>query len=573
MRVIIILALLFCIMLLVPVVGATIYYKKREGDILYINQNKTKNARYFAMSFADIMEKNIPEIKDNKIFLSKEEEIVDSTSIQDNERTITKIVICKEEQFYTPQSVESYEKEIYSEGDIILDKENLQLRAAYAKKRMLIGDYIQVVRWVDAEQTLAVYDNCDLGISATAAERMSIGRNCKFRRLYAPEILLGQLPNHDTNLLHDREVSILNMEVQRGNIRRIQYVNKEKINQDGIADFSIISNDHITVLERIIVRGDIRSHKSIRLCDGVVVCGNLFAEEDIYIDKNVSVFGSVFSQGNIYMESGSMIGRPNHGCSVIARKNIEIGSQCVVFGYISCEGEGRTGSESPKEFEEKEKGSYQFLDLPAYETEITFRDLDEYSLLGKQGFRKNHKLTQIAIPKGANEIFGSMFFECTGMEKVILSDSLKQIGDYAFFGCNELKELEGFEDTSIECIGTSAFEHCESLQTVHIPNTLTELGKAAFCRCKQLERVKILEDSKLKNIGSHCFLGCSELKEIYIPDSVEYIGMSAFRECVQLKIIELPEHCKSQSGILELLENHSEIEFIWRKDQEWQETK
>ena len=49
----------------------------------------------------------------------------------------------------------------------------------------------QVIRWVDGEGLLCVNDNCNLGISASSAYGILLGKNCFFRRLYAPEIRLG----------------------------------------------------------------------------------------------------------------------------------------------------------------------------------------------------------------------------------------------------------------------------------------------------------------------------------------------------------------------------------------------
>ena len=44
---IIIIALTFIVLLTIPLIGALIYYKKRDGIILDINQDKTRDPRYF----------------------------------------------------------------------------------------------------------------------------------------------------------------------------------------------------------------------------------------------------------------------------------------------------------------------------------------------------------------------------------------------------------------------------------------------------------------------------------------------------------------------------------------------
>lgn len=106
--------------------------------------------------------------------------------------------------------------------------------------------------------------------------------------------------------------------------------------------------------------------------------------------------------------------------------------------------------------------------------------------------------------------------ECT-VEQVIIPSSVKVIEEYAFCGCNKLKELT-------------------------IPNGVYEIGHAAFANCSALEKVNI--PTSVKIIKDSVFQG-TNLKEIIIPDSVISIEAQAFYECRCLESIIIPNNVTS----------------------------
>ena len=65
-----------------------------------------------------------------------------------------------------------------------------------------------------------------------------------------------------------------------------------------------------------------------------------------------------------------------------------------------------------------------------------------------------------------------------GMKKVIIPDSVKEIGGYAFSGCPALEEVV-FSD-NIEKIGDRAFFNCKKLKTVNLPSEIINIGEYAL---------------------------------------------------------------------------------------------
>ena len=90
---------------------------------------------------------------------------------------------------------------------------------------------------------------------------------------------------------------------------------------------------------------------------------------------------------------------------------------------------------------------------------------------------------------------------------------------------------------SVKRTGDYAFDQCWYLRKVEIPRSVEEIGGAAFRGCN-LEEVEIPEGCKY--IGSNSFCGCIELERVVIPKSVELIGYCAFYDCNATIILQKP---------------------------------
>ena len=96
------------------------------------------------------------------------------------------------------------------------------------------------------------------------------------------------------------------------------------------------------------------------------------------------------------------------------------------------------------------------------------------------------------------------FEGCAALRRVILPESLRQIGEMAFSGCSHLRLLT-------------------------IPGGVQRVGTLAFAKCSQLERVRI--EPGVVQLGSSCFSKCAALKRVEMPASVTQIGGGAFFGC------------------------------------------
>lgn len=110
----------------------------------------------------------------------------------------------------------------------------------------------------------------------------------------------------------------------------------------------------------------------------------------------------------------------------------------------------------------------------------------------------------ITIPSVVKKINNA--FSCNRMiKKVIISDSVKEIGELSFNECYELKEV--VIPDSVTKIGSCAFDDCIKLEKIYIPDSVKTIGANAFLNCKNLE----LSVSKNCKCDKTAFSGCKKV--------------------------------------------------------------
>ena len=137
-----------------------------------------------------------------------------------------------------------------------------------------------------------------------------------------------------------------------------------------------------------------------------------------------------------------------------------------------------------------------------------------------------------AIP--ANAFKGNSSFHCENLSGIILPQSVKSIGIYAFNTCKNLVDV--VMPKTLDSIGSYAFHFCNSLTEIVIPEGVSELD-IIFDFCPSLKNVSL--PSSLRKLTS-TFYNCSSLEKIVIPEGVETLGISVFSGCSSLVDVTLP---------------------------------
>lgn len=125
--------------------------------------------------------------------------------------------------------------------------------------------------------------------------------------------------------------------------------------------------------------------------------------------------------------------------------------------------------------------------------------------------------------------------------KVVIPNTVTEIGENAFRECNELTAVE--IPNSVIIIKANAFFSCKGLTTVSIPSSVETIEKGAFQYCSALTSVIIANG--VKKIDDYAFSGCSNISKVVIPNSVKYMGTRVFLDCASLVTVKLSENILS----------------------------
>ena len=202
----------------------------------------------------------------------------------------------------------------------------------------------------------------------------------------------------------------------------------------------------------------------------------------------------------------------------------------------------------------------------------TVKEIGEYAFA-------NAKLTSVTLPSSIGSVPARAFYNCASLKEINLGVGIEEIGDYAFYGI-------GIEEYTIPeqitKLGKYAFGKCESLKTLVIPSAVKKISEACFYGCASLESISFgdgvqeigksafsnctgLKSVKIgkgvTTISGYAFNGCTSLSEIYIPISVVTVGEGAFYKCPEAGSIRC-EAEEKPSGWNDKW-NHSKLSVTW----------
>ncbi len=186
---------------------------------------------------------------------------------------------------------------------------------------------------------------------------------------------------------------------------------------------------------------------------------------------------------------------------------------------------------------ESESKSYVVEDNVIYSGDLK-------TLVGTVGRISNDPL----VIKDVETISRNSFWNHDEIRKIVLPETLKQIGYNPFVGCSNI-EFESQASAYRVKNGVlynkdfSKLICCPPRVAVgdyHIEDSVLQLERGAFSGCKNLRSIRF---RNVFSIGKNCFTNCESLEGIYVPDLVVYIGEWAFAHCSALKKVSYFKDC------------------------------
>lgn len=136
------------------------------------------------------------------------------------------------------------------------------------------------------------------------------------------------------------------------------------------------------------------------------------------------------------------------------------------------------------------------------------------------------------IPNGISFIEKEMFANRGDIVKVQVPPSVSYVGDKAFWGCENLKEVVFSSDSVCKDIGVEAFANCISLERVVLSPSLENIHQRAFQNDCSL--ICLYFPYSVKNIDRFAFLNCENLKNLIFPNSNIVVQDRAFANCLDI---------------------------------------
>lgn len=96
---------------------------------------------------------------------------------------------------------------------------------------------------------------------------------------------------------------------------------------------------------------------------------------------------------------------------------------------------------------------------------------------------------------------------------------------------------------TVKEIGKNAFANCSKLESVIFSESVRTIEQEAFFNCENLKQV-VFPEVKSVDIGSWAFYGCKSIDTLMLPKNVR-LSSSVFSGCSNLKVLRLPDRIES----------------------------
>ena len=173
--------------------------------------------------------------------------------------------------------------------------------------------------------------------------------------------------------------------------------------------------------------------------------------------------------------------------------------------------------------------------------EITFAAPSNLTRIGTWVFYMSG-LTKLELPASLKEIGSTAFSKNNNLKTVTVAanSQLESIGTYAFSDNSNLESFTFEGSTALKTIRGNAFSNDTKLASFDVPANVETINRAAFDGTSSMKHVTFQAPAKIKKIGEAAFQNANALENIDLPEGLEEIKKDAFNKCTSLTEIGIP---------------------------------
>lgn len=131
--------------------------------------------------------------------------------------------------------------------------------------------------------------------------------------------------------------------------------------------------------------------------------------------------------------------------------------------------------------------------------------------IGIGAFSGCGSLSLVDLQEGLESIGKGAFLCCDALVQLELPASLKELGDFAFSGCQALASVR-FAGDAVTKLPDRLFYDCTGLSRLVLPQNVRSIGKRAFAKCESLTNLYF--GQPLTDLGAYAFEDCGKLTSL-----------------------------------------------------------
>ena len=149
--------------------------------------------------------------------------------------------------------------------------------------------------------------------------------------------------------------------------------------------------------------------------------------------------------------------------------------------------------------------------------------------IGDSPFHENLDITALDVGEGITALGKSLFEQCRSMKTLSLPSTLKTVEERCFFMYSIGGPTELIIPKNMSNIGEKAFTCC-AFESVTIPETIRIIGDYAFYDCTKLKSAYV----RCATVGGFMFTRCTALTELKLSTNVKTIKEHCINYCSKL---------------------------------------